>query len=198
MRRHEASWPGPCATEHERHKGGHASWRDKGNTESEAVADGAVAEGRRCAEVRGNVAGKPATRASETLGGYTEAREAVDERHQPTERRVGRTVDAPPWADWERVVIRPPSRSARLSQPTGEVEALGRRRLLCLLIGPLRRGSTNDSTYCYERTKIVQHAIQRWSSQSIQISHQSSNKVSRQVEKKHMQVAEVRCGRGHG
>jgi len=135
VRRHEASWLGPCATERERHEGCHASWRDKGNTESEAIADGAVAEGRRCAEVRGNVVCKPVTRASETLGGGTEAREAVDERHQPTERRVGRTGDAPLWADWERVVIRPPSRSARLSQLTGELEAFGK-TVAALLIGP--------------------------------------------------------------
>ena len=125
--------------------------------------------------MRGNVVCKPATRASETLGGGTEAREAVDERRLPTERRVGRTGDASPWADWQRVVIRPPSRSARLSQLTGEVEALGRRRLLCLLIGPLRRGSTNDSTYCYERTKTFQHAIQRWSSPSRSIIKQSQS-----------------------
>jgi hypothetical protein len=60
VRRLEARWPGHCATRlRKRHEGCHASSRDEGYTETEAVTDGTVGEG---AQV--NVAGKPETRAA--------------------------------------------------------------------------------------------------------------------------------------
>jgi hypothetical protein len=58
-----------------RHEGCHASSKDEGYTETEAVTAGAVGEG-----VQVNVAGKPETRAGDTLCGTSALAKSSERR----------------------------------------------------------------------------------------------------------------------
>lgn len=61
----EAGWLDCCATQLERHEGGHASLRDRRRTETAAAADATVAEGGLCARERGQKASNTDSEAGE-------------------------------------------------------------------------------------------------------------------------------------